>query len=161
MILLNSGIPVFVFEYPAMIIALVIVIAIEYNWLKKAGFTFAGVFWSNFVSTLVGVPLSVATRSFIANDLVSGGSVFDNPFKASLYMGGELSFEGGWFFVWLLILMFNCIFSILIEWGAYRSFYRTMPNRFLFKETLVANLITYGTLGLPIPLILFLIQLFA
>lgn len=147
------------FEYPAMIIGLLAVITIEYRILKKSGFRLAPVLWSNIASTLIGVPLSYVTRVLIANDVIKGSADTD-PFENSIFLG-DASYEGSFLVVLLIILVFNYIFSVLIEWIIYWYTYKSMPGRFLFRKTLIANLVSYIALALSIPIIWLLLELFA
>jgi hypothetical protein len=153
MILLNAGLPVIFFEYPAMIIGLLAVITIEYRMLKKSGFTLAPVLWSNIASTLVGIPLSYMTRVLIANDVIKGSADTD-PFENSIFLG-DTSYEGSFLVVFAIILVFNYIFSVLIEWGIYRLTYKTMPGSLLFRKTLIANLVSYIAMALFMAIIFF------
>ena len=157
MILLNAGLPVIFLEYPAMIIALLAVITIEYKILKKSGFTLAPVLWSNIASTLVGIPLSFITRTLIANDVIKGSADTD-PFENSIFLG-DISYEGSFLVVLLIILVFNYIFSVLIEWTIYWFTYKTMPGRLLLRKTLIANLVSYIALALSIPIIWLLLRI--
>jgi hypothetical protein len=157
MILLNAGLPVIFIEYPAMIIGLLVVITIEYRVLKKSGFTLAPVLWSNIASTLVGIPLSHLTRALIASDVIKGSADTD-PFESTVYVG-ENVYEGSFLVVFAIILVFNYIFSVLIEWGIYRLTYKTKPGGLLLKKTLVANLISYIGLALFLAIIFFYLGL--
>lgn len=140
MILLNAGAPLIIMELPYMLVLLVGVITIEYYFLKKTGVTFSAVIWSNIVSTLVGIPLSNVARAILGNYIP--GNQKSDPVEASIFIGDNW-YEGTAFWVLLVILVFDYIFSVLLEYVYYRRRYTMDSKSIFFRQVVVANGISY------------------
>jgi hypothetical protein len=147
--LLNAGIPFILIEYPLMIMGLLAVVLVEYYLLRRWGWNLSPVLWSNVASTLVGIPLSTLCRALAGGMLP--GYRNTNPFLGSIIVGGELNYEGGIWLVYLIILVFDYIFSALIEYFIYRLTYKQMAPSLLLKRTALANLVSYLVLVLLTP----------
>lgn len=153
MILLTFGVLIIIPEILLLLVLMAGIIAIEYSLLKKTGIRKSSIIKANFLSMAAGILLSNTARRIVATFINDGQKT--NPFAASLAYTSYW-YEGNIFIVLFIILAFDFIFSVLVEYFYYRYHYTMDSPGLIFRKTLYANGISYLGVTLIAVILIFL-----
>jgi hypothetical protein len=162
MLFANMGVPIVCVAVPVMLIALLPIAGIEsvvyYKWLGRP---FKDAFWgalsSNLWSTLVGIPL-MWLPLVIAQLSIGGGRAWG--METSQQRVDAVTLQAAWLIpysehlAWMIpaasivLLLPFYLGSIVVEYLALASRWRTLGRKRLFAAVAVANALSYTGLGI-------------